>query len=68
MAQSQDMTVVKQKLEELINALPLDDKDKKELKDFLLTKNDDEMKQMTKLFVDNLTYVKLYWRFKGLKK
>jgi len=47
--------------------LPLSDKDRKELEDFLLTMNDDELKQMPKSIVDNLTWVKFYWRLKKPK-
>ena len=67
MVQNQDMGLVRQKLKELIDVLPLSDKDRKELEDFLLTMNDDELKQMPKSIVDNLTWVKFYWRLKKPK-
>ena len=68
MTQVPDMSAVRKKFEELIDAIPVGDDIKKTLKDFFLTKTDAELQVMIKMFLDNFTWVKWYWRLKGPRK
>lgn len=68
MTQVSDMSAVRKKFEELIDAIPVGDDVKKSLKDFFLTKTDAELHVMIKMFLDNFTWVRWYWRLKGPRK
>ncbi|MEK7211915.1 MAG: hypothetical protein AAB731_04740 [Patescibacteria group bacterium] len=67
MSPVKDMNIARQKLEELLDILPISPDEKDKLKRFLLPRNNNELLQVLRWLISKISWLAMAWRFKRPK-